>query len=281
MISVSQTGFTISETLQTNVIVWIHSLPDPEMGPTRRMIEDVEGLIALGGYQLFQRRVTSKAELLAFLNELVDDAETGARPILHFDMHGTVDEGLLLAPSGERVSWAETVEALRKINIATQNNLVCIFALCFGLRSYLEVRLRHAVPAYFFCGPAAEIEVGVLEAQTIRFYREILESSTAWLDALAPILVVGLRRYHPILVDGVLHVDIMTGNIQIANTRRHTKPIAHEVLNFKTNDCLFDIIEFVDACTASANRVDNVINCIGDYRGKCRTDAFFPGQTLF
>src|SRR4051812_32790736 len=49
MISYSDTALTISETLQTNAIVWIHSLPEREMGPSRRILEDLEGLTSAGG----------------------------------------------------------------------------------------------------------------------------------------------------------------------------------------------------------------------------------------
>ncbi|TGS87464.1 hypothetical protein EN817_08615 [Mesorhizobium sp. M3A.F.Ca.ET.174.01.1.1] len=48
MISYSDTALTISETLQTNAIIWIHSLPEHEMGPSRRILEDLEGLATAG-----------------------------------------------------------------------------------------------------------------------------------------------------------------------------------------------------------------------------------------
>ncbi|UTY48463.1 hypothetical protein [Sinorhizobium fredii] len=97
--------------------------------------------------------------------------------MLHVDAHGTVAEGLLLAPSGERVGWGEIIEDLRALNIATDNNLTCIFALCFGLHLYKQVSLKRPVPSYLFFAPPAEISVGFLEAQTLAFYREINRTS--------------------------------------------------------------------------------------------------------
>jgi len=99
------------------------------------------------------------------------------RPVLHVDAHGTVADGLLLAPSGERVGWSEIIEDLRVLNVATANNLTCIFALCFGLHLYKQVSLKRPVPAYLFCAPAEEISVGFLEAQTLAFYREMNRTS--------------------------------------------------------------------------------------------------------
>ena len=86
-------------------------------------------------------------------------------------------ERLMLAPSGERVGWGEIIEDLRSLNVATANNLTCIFALCFGLHLYKQVSLKRPVPAYLFCAPPDKISVGFLEAQTLAFYREMSRTS--------------------------------------------------------------------------------------------------------
>lgn len=110
-------------------------------------------------------------------NELTSSAEQGLRPVLHVDAHGTVADGLSLAPCGERAGWADVIELLRKLNVATKNNLTCIFAICFGLHLYREVSLNEAVPAYLFCAPTSKISVGFLESQTLSFYRKVNQTS--------------------------------------------------------------------------------------------------------
>lgn len=177
MISYSDTALTISETLQTNAIVWIHSLPEPEMGPSRRILEDLEGLAKGGGFPLFEYAVRNRSELKDLFRKLTVKAEQGLRPVLHVDAHGTVADGLMLAPSGECVRWSEIIEDLRTLNVATANNLTCIFALCFGLHLYKQVSLKRPVPAYLFCAPPEEISVGFIEAQTLAFYREMNRTS--------------------------------------------------------------------------------------------------------
>jgi hypothetical protein len=195
MISYSATALTISETLQTNAIVWIHSLPEGEMGPTRRILEDLEGLASAGGFLVFEYAVRDRAELIGVLEQLTEKAGQGLRPVLHVDAHGTVADGLLIAPSGERMRWAEIIEVLRDLNVATRNNLVCVFALCFGLHVYKQVSLKKPVPAYLFSAPPSEISVGFLEAQTLAFYREINRTSNVT-AAFAATLGAGMESFH-------------------------------------------------------------------------------------
>ena len=174
MISYSDVALTMSDTLQINVIVWIHSLPEEEMGPTRRILEDLD---SASGFRVVESAVGDRAELEEAFNELTSRAEHGLRPVLHVDAHGTAADGLLLAPSGDRVRWADVIELLRKLNVATENNLCCIFALCFGLHLYRQVSLKKAVPAYLFCAPQSEVSVGFLEDQTLAFYRKVNQTS--------------------------------------------------------------------------------------------------------
>lgn len=195
MISYSDTALTISETLQTNAIVWIHSLPEQEMGPSRRILEDLHGLANVGGFPLFEYAVRDHTELGDVFKQLTAKAEEGLRPVLHVDAHGTVADGLLLAPSSERIGWAEIIEFLRDLNVATANNLTCVFALCYGLQLYKQVSLKKPVPAYLFFAPPSEISVGFLEAQTLAFYREINRTSNVT-AAFEATLGTNMKSFH-------------------------------------------------------------------------------------
>jgi hypothetical protein len=109
MITYSQSGLTIAETLQVNSIVWIHSLPEAELGPTRRILEDLDILAINDGLAVAVYSVSNQAELKSAFLEVTENARQGLRPILHVDAHGTAAEGLLLAPSGERMGWPELI----------------------------------------------------------------------------------------------------------------------------------------------------------------------------
>lgn len=194
-ISFSDTALTISETLQINSIVWIHSLPPDEMGPTRRILEDLDMLARTGGFHVIERHVRDHGELVRTMNELAEQATRGLRPILHVDAHGSSQEGMLLAPSGDRVGWSDVIELLRTLNVATGNNLVAVFALCFGLHIYKQVSLKKPVPSFLFFAPPSEISVGFLEAQTLAFYRHVNHSSNVT-QAFAKTLSGPMEAFH-------------------------------------------------------------------------------------
>ncbi len=53
-------------------------------------------------------------------------------------MHGSADDGVEIAATGELVPWDTVVDALRRINKATGNNLEVVAAVCFGLHAIRE-----------------------------------------------------------------------------------------------------------------------------------------------
>lgn len=177
MLTYSEDTLNISETLQINSIVWIHSLPPNEMGPTNRLIGDIKLLGLQGGFPVLEYAVKDRTELADVFASVTAEAQKTLRPIIHIDAHGNADEGLLLSPSGECEGWLNLIEMLRTLNVATQNNLVVIFALCFGLHIYKQASLSRPVPAYFFGAPSNEITAGFLEDQTLEFYREVNRTS--------------------------------------------------------------------------------------------------------
>jgi len=57
--------------------VWIRSLPEQEMGPSRRILEDLEGLAIAGGFPLIAYAVRDRAELSDLFRQLTTEAEQG------------------------------------------------------------------------------------------------------------------------------------------------------------------------------------------------------------
>ncbi|CAN5306697.1 hypothetical protein BH09PSE2_BH09PSE2_06150 [soil metagenome] len=171
----------IAEPLRINTIVWIHSLEKAEMGPTRRILDDLLDLGYRGGLPVREFAIANRVELFELLDSLATQAAQGLRPILRFDAHGNSDDGLHLSPANEWASWAELIERLRAINVATENNLVVVFALCCGLHLYKLISLKEATPAYLFAASEGVIDVGFLEDETHAFYKQVHEAG-AFLD---------------------------------------------------------------------------------------------------
>jgi hypothetical protein len=141
------------------------------------MVEDIEAFAERGGpFQFEEVVVCSTAEMLTALATLAARCRGGLRPILHFDCHGSEELGLLLAPSGDRVGWAELTKALREINIAAKNNVCCIFGVCFGMNLSTALSVTEPTPYFLTIAPEREVSVGDLEAGFPSFYERLFET---------------------------------------------------------------------------------------------------------
>jgi hypothetical protein len=182
-------GLKLEDKLEINTIIWFQSLGDDEVGPSNRMIEDLDALAFKGGFPVERVIVRNRQEALDAFADIAERSARGLRPILHFDCHGSKTHGLLLKPSGEFLSWQELADALRPINVATRNNVCCIFGVCFGLHFSFELRLSKPSPYFLTIAPEREVSVGILEARTGDFYSRLNETrniTLAYPDVLKP-----------------------------------------------------------------------------------------------
>ncbi len=102
-------------------------------------------------------------------------ASSGLRPILHFDMHGDLTQGIKVAASGEFVSWPRLVDSLRAINVATENNLCVVSGACFSMNVVWEVTLSKPCPFFILIAPGEEVSSGFLEDKTREFYKSVFD----------------------------------------------------------------------------------------------------------
>lgn len=119
----------------------------------------------------------SLADFRAKLAEIATErASTGAGIILHFEMHGASDKSGVVLKSGERMKWQELGDALRKVNIATRNNLMVTMATCFGGHLLQTLSPLQPAPIYFMLGSMKEEWEGdLLEAYTV-FYETLFDT---------------------------------------------------------------------------------------------------------
>lgn len=188
-------GITLTDKLEISSLLWIRSLGEHELNPSRRMVEDLETLTVAGEFVFEEHVVGCRADMLALLGDIARRADKGLRPILHFDCHGSRSEGLLLKPSGEYLDWRALADALRSVNVATANNLCCVFGVCFGLHMSFELRLSEPSPYYLTIAPENEISVGLLEQCTLPFYREVFLSGNIT-SAYSKTVHPDLKQFH-------------------------------------------------------------------------------------
>ena len=182
-------GLKLEDKLEINTFIWFQSLGPDEVGPSNRMIEDLDALGLKGGFPVERLIVQNRQAALDALAKIAARSVRGLRPIMHFDCHGSMNDGLLLKPSGEFLSWQDLADALRPINVATRNNVCCIFGVCFGLHFSFELRLSKPSPYFLTIAPEREISVGILEARTGDFYERLNETrniTLAYSDVLKP-----------------------------------------------------------------------------------------------
>ncbi len=177
--------------LTINGVEWIASPREGEGGVTRRILEDLEPALRASGLELHKHEVQSLGDLSGILDRVAANASPGSAPLLHFDMHGSEDDGLEIGKTGEHLSWADLTAKLRAINVATENNLCVILASCFGFHAIKSVSLFEACPYCIMIGPTKVVTFGFLEDGTVKFYKQLLNSAeitSAYKQHLSPVM---------------------------------------------------------------------------------------------
>lgn len=169
------TGFTC------NAVIWLRSLPDQDFGVSRRVVEDVRPIVRGAGYAFEEFDISNKSEFKEFIREAAIAIKcSGVRPIIHVDMHGSVENGLSIASSGESISWAELCPMLQVLNVCSGNNLCVIATTCFALRAILPMNISRPVPFFALLAPEEEVQNWFIEQNIVGFYSDLV--STGQLD---------------------------------------------------------------------------------------------------
>lgn len=226
-----------------NSIFWITSLRPDERGTTRRVHDDLLPYLNSIGLPFREFSPQSAAEVLAMLDAIASAATGGTRPLIHFDAHGNATRGIYIAASGEFVSWIHLIDRLRKINIATRNNLCVISAACFSLNAIRPLRITQPCPFLILIAPEHEVSFGFVEDKISGFYRDLFAGSDltmAFERNLSPalkvfhserMLAISLTRY---IRDGCIgkggdrrREDLLTGALSggIPNNRHNKRMI--------------------------------------------------------
>jgi hypothetical protein len=135
-------------------------------------------------------KIASKGEMDYYLDEIFNNCQKGAFPIIVFEGHG-VPGGLWFGEKEcygwrkntgtqstytEIYSWDELYLKMRKINIACANNLILLFSTCFGAYFIAgKPILSAAAPFYYGAGPTDKISGPDLYAAYLKFFEILFE----------------------------------------------------------------------------------------------------------
>ncbi len=223
-----------------NSVVWIVSLAEEELGPSRRMMAGVSAHCSLHGYLFFMFDVKCRSELCQVLKNINFCArENGLRPILVLDAHGNQQDGLVLDNSGEAMKWNDLGSLLQQINISTCNNLCVIGAACFSLRTISPAKLDKAAPFFVLLAPEQDVKVGFLEDNLPAFFNRLFTGSSLD-DAYSSHLSDVFKYFHcEMMLFNVVARYIVAGCKGKRGAERRerlmTEVFMHGMLNTKAN----------------------------------------------
>lgn len=186
---------TIHSDARVNSLFWIKSLAPSEEGFTRRVLDDLEPFLASLGVPFVQFNPQSKTDLFNSLDEIADMAEEGARPIIQFDTHGNKEAGLYLVSSQEFVEWDLLADKLRRINVATGNNLCVISAACFSFYIAKQNDINKPAMVYLMIGPSDAVSFGFVEDNLFPFYKDVFTLENI-IDAYHSHLALTMQLFH-------------------------------------------------------------------------------------
>jgi hypothetical protein len=172
----SSTNFTFSSRFANNAVFVIDLLGPNTMQTARRLSEDLDPLkMPDGSPYCHYNKVSSVVELKALLTWIETHCHQGLRPIIHFEAHGSQNDGLQIGASSEWISWAEISEQLLSINNITKNNLGVVMASCFGFYAISSITIKRPAPFYFLIGSTTEVSAGYIQENMVGFYRELFD----------------------------------------------------------------------------------------------------------
>jgi hypothetical protein len=175
---------------QFNKIFVIQSLTCGETGKTgtHLVFDTLDPLWKEHGIGIHSVEVANRAGFLETMHDIARECsptnQTRTYPVLHLEVHGHPESGLVIEPSQETVCWTELVELCRDVNVACSNNLLCTLAVCHGFNAQEHVDIAKPAPFYALVGAREEIIVRDIESFR-SFYVALLCKSEDWAPAMA------------------------------------------------------------------------------------------------
>ena len=167
-----------TECLNSGIFI-VNGLKDNDMQTARRLFEDVDAYKRYSKTPSIEyRKVSTRDEVFLFMEEIKEYCKQGGYPILHFEVHGSQEDGIFIGNDQENISWPELVDFLRDINITCHNNLGVVIAGCHGIYAVTQIDALKPTPFYFLVGCERDIGAGDLEENISRFYKKLFDGDS-------------------------------------------------------------------------------------------------------
>ena len=164
-----------------NGIVILDAIPEGELNTARRLCEQLEDISTYSEKQfaLYRYRINSFEDLRNAIGRIrVEVRNSGLKPWLHFDGHGSSDEDGIAVADGSSCSWSQLKELITPLNVDLRLNLLLILASCFGGSFARSFRITDRAPMLGLIGPTREITAGDSDKSFRAFYQTFFESNS-------------------------------------------------------------------------------------------------------
>ena len=137
----------------------------------------------------------SGAELVQNLADIEAIAKSGGKPMIHIDTHGNKASGIYIFETAEFVGWDVLGDSLRRVNIATGNNLCVVSAACYGFYQVRELEILKPSIFYILIGPEEVTYFDFVEGVLFAFYKQVFDTSEI-IDAFKTHLKAEMHLFH-------------------------------------------------------------------------------------
>lgn len=170
----TNTGLTFLTRFANNSVIVLDGLGSNELQTGLAIFNHLRDL-KMEGHEFDCRRIRvgSKEELFGTLDALEAEAQSGLRPILHFEMHGASNR-MVIGEGRAEVHWEELVDRLRRIHTASDFNLGVVMSGCSGLHAISPITIHSPVPFHFLLGTQEIVGAGSLRTSMEAFYRGLV-----------------------------------------------------------------------------------------------------------
>jgi hypothetical protein len=186
---------TFTSRFANNAVILVDLLAESDLQTAQRLSEELDPLrLSDGSHYCRYRKISSAQQLRSLLVWVEEQCRLGLRPIIHFEAHGSQNDGLMIGGEGEWIGWGEIAAQLLQINTIAENNLGVVMASCFGFYAIKPITIKKPAPFYFLIGATSTVAAGIIQDRMGRFYKKLFDQRS--LDDAMTEVGEEFRQFH-------------------------------------------------------------------------------------